>query len=134
LRIFKLDIENQLRAILAKFCFNDLISYTDTSSDILDGIHHGLLFERISKNNHLDGFRNNNALTFTINTDGISIFNKSNITIWPVYLVINELPVGKRYLIDNVILAGLSIGQEKPHFDLLLRPINSFSIRFKDNV
>lgn len=129
--IFKLDIDSQLKAILAKFSSNELIVDKSINNDILNGIHDGRLFERISKNNQIDGFCDNNTLTFTINTDGISLYNKSNITIWPVYLVLNELPVGKRFLIDNVILAGLSIGEEKPHFDLLMKPIVTQLIRYQ---
>ena len=36
-------------------------------------------------------------LSFTVNTVGVSIFRSSNFGLWPVYLVINELPPAKRY-------------------------------------
>ena len=43
---------------------------------------------------------------FLLNTDGISSNKKPKLTIWPVFLVINELPLEIRFLIDNTILAG----------------------------
>jgi hypothetical protein len=49
-------------------------------------------------------FRNKEALTFLINTDGASICKSSKLTLWPVYLVINELD--SRFSLENVILAG----------------------------
>ena len=39
-------------------------------------------------------------LSFMVNTDGVSIFRSSNFGLWPVYLVINELPPEKRYLVQ----------------------------------
>lgn len=31
-------------------------------------------------------------ISFQLNTDGVSLFRSSSFSIWPVYLVINELP------------------------------------------
>ena len=35
--------------------------------------------------------------SFQINTDGVAIFRSSKYSIWPVYLVVNELPPNCRY-------------------------------------
>ena len=35
-------------------------------------------------------------ISFTINTDRAQVFHSSNVSLWPVYLVINELPVNLR--------------------------------------
>ena len=32
----------------------------------------------------------------TLNTDGVAIFRSSKTSVWPVWLVINELPKGMR--------------------------------------
>ncbi|CAF0831338.1 unnamed protein product [Brachionus calyciflorus] len=48
------------------------------------------------------------------NTDGIELSNKSNISIWPVYLAINELPVETRYYIDNILITGILVSNGKP--------------------
>ena len=45
-------------------------------------------------------------LSFIINTDGVSLFKSSHVDIWPIYLVINELPAIVRY--NYCILHSLS--------------------------
>jgi hypothetical protein len=52
-----------------------------------------------------------------LNTDGISICDKSNLSIWPVYLAINE------FNIDNIIKAGIYVGHKKPSFSEFFEPI-----------
>jgi hypothetical protein len=49
---------------------------------------------------------NREAFTFLLNTDGISICEKSGLTIWPILLAINEIAIGDRFCIDNIIIAG----------------------------
>ena len=44
--------------------------------------------------------------SFSLFTDGISICDKSSITVWPILFIINEIPKEKRYCIDQMIIAG----------------------------
>ena len=37
-------------------------------------------------------------ISLLLNTDGVSVFRSSKATLWPVWIVINELPKRKRYL------------------------------------
>jgi len=67
--------------------------------------------------------RKNNIYTFILNTDGISKCSKSQLTIWPIYLAISEIPEGERFCLENVVVGGLSVGDSKPNFDVFLRPI-----------
>jgi len=46
------------------------------------------------------------SYSFTINTDGVNLCDKSNLTLWPVYLVINEIDSEERFYIYNRIIAG----------------------------
>ena len=57
--------------------------------------------------------KNQLAFSFLLNTDGISPMNKSKLTIWPVFLVINELPIESRYCIDNIIPNGDGRGESQ---------------------
>ena len=50
--------------------------------------------------------RLNDCYTFTLNTDGINLCEKSNLSCWPVYLVCNEFDIENRYCPDNIIIAG----------------------------
>ncbi len=74
----------------------------DDLNDFKDGkIYRALL-------NSEDGkfFKNSEAFSFIMNTDGISPCSKSKLTIWPIYLTIGEIPLDNRFLIENTILAG----------------------------
>ena len=53
-------------------------------------------------------------LTLTMNVDGIQPSKGCQSTIWPIILVINELPLKVRFALQNVILAGFWPGPSKP--------------------
>jgi hypothetical protein len=53
-------------------------------------------------------------LTFTLNVDGIEPNKSSQLGIWPILLIINELRMKRRFAIENVILAGVWPGLSKP--------------------
>ena len=46
-------------------------------------------------------------ITLTMNTDGVPLYNSSSVSLWPVFLEINELPPSERSLIQNMIIWGL---------------------------
>ncbi len=100
---FHANIETQLKeiflpTIVKPFRGNDV----NDLYDITDGkIYKSLL---ASENGEL--FKNRQAFTFILNTDGISLCTKSNLTMWPFYLAINEIQKEDRFLINNVVLAG----------------------------
>ncbi|CAF1070224.1 unnamed protein product [Brachionus calyciflorus] len=54
--------------------------------------------------------------SFTLNTDGISPFKSSKVSVLPIYLVINEIDIKYRYHFSNIILAGLYVGLKKTLF------------------
>lgn len=58
-----------------------------------------------------------------ISTDGISLFKSSTKDLWPVFLVLLNLPPAIRMSAQNVVLAGLWYGSKKPPMDLLIKPI-----------
>lgn len=84
------------------------MKHKNDCNNVLKDIRDGKLYQKLLNMNNSDGnaLRKQEAFTFSINTDGISPMNKSNLTIWPVFLVINELPLESRFAIDNTILAG----------------------------
>lgn len=58
--------------------------------------------------------------TVTFNTDGAPLFTSSTYSIWPIYLMLNELPYHVRT--NELILAGLWFGQSKPNMNTFLGP------------
>ena len=62
-------------------------------------------------------------VSFVLNTDGAPVFKSSKVTIWPLYLVINELPYKLRIRKENMLLAGLWFGTKKPAMNTFLKPM-----------
>lgn len=62
-------------------------------------------------------------VSFIMNTDGVAIFHSSKVSLWPVWLAINELPPALRFSKCNMLLAGLWFAKAKPVMSSYLRPI-----------
>ncbi|KAE8752310.1 hypothetical protein FOCC_FOCC001103 [Frankliniella occidentalis] len=63
------------------------------------------------------------SITLMWNTDGVQIFKSNTYSLWPVYMVVNELPPEKRFLSENLLIAGLWGSLVKPHPNVYLLPI-----------
>ncbi|VDI18924.1 Hypothetical predicted protein [Mytilus galloprovincialis] len=64
-----------------------------------------------------------NNISFTMNTDGAPVFKSSKMSLWPIYLMINELPYKMRIKNENMIIAGLWFDSKKPAMNTLLKPL-----------
>jgi len=62
-------------------------------------------------------------ISFMCNTDGLQIFESSLMSMWVFYLVVNELPPHKRFLTENMLVAGIWVSSSKPHPNIFLQPI-----------
>ena len=102
---YNLSITQQIQRIFNNNQFLD--NPRSSNLNTLKGIEDGNIYKRLLDSKDGKWIKLKQAYTFLINTDGIAISEKSNLTIWPVYLVINELPYEKRYCIDNVIVASM---------------------------
>ncbi len=54
------------------------------------------------------------------NTDGISVFKSSRLTVWPIYLALASLPPSIRMNKDNLIITSFWVGHSKPPMELFL--------------
>jgi hypothetical protein len=121
--IYNFDINAQIKRILKKLNYNDLVNSGDSNSTIQDFYDGNIYKKLLDDRENGEKFRRKEALTLMINTDGISKSKNSDLTIWPIFLVINELPFEMRFCMDNIIIAGLSVGYKKPDFTYFLSPI-----------
>ena len=106
---YYLDIDRQIKRITANKSFlkeTDDQTFKNKNDEILCDITDGLLYKEILKSDIGDLIKQKQAFTFTINTDGISLSESSNLSMWPVYLAINEVNPEYRYCIENIIIAG----------------------------
>ena len=119
---YHFNIEEQIQSIMNKCKLSDFEKPITPNVELCD-ITDGELYKSVlaSVDGHL--FKKKQAFSFSMNTDGVSLSKSSKLSMWPVFLTINEVPLFKRYSIDHVILAGLTVGEEKPNMDLFFNPI-----------
>ncbi|KAH3755223.1 hypothetical protein DPMN_189913 [Dreissena polymorpha] len=67
----------------------------------------------------------NNGITLTMNTDGVPLYHSLAVSLWPVFLVLNELRPSERFLMKNVIVWGIWQGRGKPVFRTFLKPLTT---------
>ena len=116
------DLEAQLKSVLTKKgnwkAIQDMKTRkSSTITDIVDGTKYQKLKEEgifLSKSNNI---------TLTMFTDGIPLFKSSGTSLWPVYLLINELPRQERFQRKNMVLWGVWQGCGKPHMTTFLKPL-----------
>ncbi|XP_071578684.1 uncharacterized protein [Temnothorax nylanderi] len=72
----------------------------------MSDVHDSLLYKNIAQN---QGCK---VLTFNFNTDGFPIFKSSKNSIWPLSLIINEMPPKCRF--QTLILASLWVSKSEP--------------------
>jgi hypothetical protein len=112
------SVTDQLQNILLNGCNLDLL-YQNNSLSMRD-MRDGSFFGSIRAQNP------NAILTLTMNIDGVQMSKGSQSSIWPILLVVNELPPTIRFDIENIVLAGVWPGPSKPTRDqikLLYRPL-----------
>ena len=73
-------------------------------------------------------------VSFTINTDGIPVFKSSKMSLWPVFLMINELPFKHRKKRANMLLAGLWFGETKPFMATFTMPLHRSLKALEDGI
>ncbi|RMZ99255.1 hypothetical protein BpHYR1_030111 [Brachionus plicatilis] len=73
-----------------------------------------LSFLDIYINNNTNNFiystireKESNFLTATLNTDGICYFKSSPLTIWPIYLSLNQIKISQRYKLKNQVFGPI---------------------------
>ena len=90
---------------------------TKSITDITNGSGYQMLKE--------DGcfLEDSNNITLSFFTDGVPLFKSSGVSLWPVYLIINEIPRKQRFLRRNMILWGVWQGTGKPNMTMFLSPL-----------
>lgn len=113
-----LPLQNQLQEIIqqnSEILTKNTINNTSTLKDIKDGE----LYKSFVNNKG----NNNPKITLVMNTDGVQVFKSNNKGLWPIQVVINELPVDKRFLIKNILVLGLFYDRHHPKMQHFLQPL-----------
>ncbi|XP_067333535.1 uncharacterized protein [Channa argus] len=105
--LLKDTLKNPSTKLLSK-----TVNYGPDIKDVMDG--------RMYQNLLRQGTLAADDLTLSLNCDGVPVFNSATYSIWPLQFTINELPYMQRK--ENVIVAGLWFGPEKPNMNTFLKP------------
>lgn len=100
---------------------NDILSvlshrFNQPPSDISD-IYHGTAYSKLSENGILKEKKN---ISLTLNTDGSPVFKSSKNSMWPIQFRINELPISERFILNNIMNAGIWFGKADPNMTIFL--------------
>ena len=118
----EIPIVDQLKALFSrKGFYNDLqYRFNHKNAEKLSDIYDGTTYQKLMQSKKFLSFPGN--ISFTWNTDGIPVFKSSKYCIWPLYFAINELPIHRRWCSENLLLAGLWFGYQKPNMLTYLKP------------
>lgn len=94
-------------------------------ANCIEDIYDGAIYKEYSKPGGLLSERCPYNISLTWNTDGIPLFKSSKMSIWPVYLIVNELPWHMRKKKENLLFYGLWFGDSKPLMTAFLQPLHS---------
>ena len=125
----EIPIINQLQTMFSRSGFyNDLqhrFKRKKQAQENIEDIYDGRLYRSLVSKGILSS---ENNISFIFNTDGVPVFKSSKVSIWPLYLIINELPYKKRFARENMLFAGMWFGEKKPAMWTFLKPFHqSFS-------
>ena len=117
----------QVKKLFSKAGFYNNIQFRHNHDkkgrDRICDIDDGKLYKKLLR--HPEVLSSPQNISFTWNTNGVPVFKSSNFLLWPLYLVVNELPLKKCFSKDNMILAGLWFGSSKPAIWIYLEPFHS---------
>ena len=68
-------------------------------------------------------FSNPHHMALSLSTDGVPLYKSSSVSLWPVYIMVLNLPPHIRTNACNIILCAVWVGSSKPIISLLLDPI-----------
>lgn len=112
----EIPIAKQIRNLFCKPSFTEDIQHRfnrkKMSENSIEDIYDGSVYKSLSCKGGILNDRHNLSLLW--NTDGIPCFKSSNMSLWPLYFQINELPFQKRTQPEYMVLGGLWFGSSKP--------------------
>ena len=62
------------------------------------------------------------SLGLILFTDGVPLWKSSSRSLWPIYLVVSNLPPNMRMRKDNLLLSAVWVGEGKPNMKKFLQP------------
>ena len=123
------DIKNLLKK--NNLYYKELVEKRKHKLNVLKDFFDGKKYRKyVSK---LPKDKKNFYITCKFNSDGSLTFNSCTLSIWPINLFINELPINERY--RSVITCALWFGRSKPIMNAFLTPfVEEFNRLSEDGI
>ena len=116
------NLEKQLSDVLLRQeicqCIQEQSKVTTKS---ITDITKGSGYQALKENGQF--LKETSNITLSLFTDGVSLFKSSGVSLWPLYLLMNEIPRKQRFLRKNMILWGVWQGAGKPNMTVFLTPL-----------
>ena len=123
----EIPVESQVQNLFKRENFVHQLSNRFTrikkSENNIEDIYDSDIYKSFVKNNGPLSSKHPFNISFLLNTDGVPIFKSSKMSIWPLYMIINELPFKVRKQRENMILCGLWFGDTKPFMPNFTEPL-----------
>ena len=92
---------------------SNVITKDHRDSNVLYDVHTG------------KGWKDTTCAGIIFNTDGISPFKSSTVTVWPILIALTNLPPNLRMNKDNIVTVAIWSGESKPPMGALFKPLES---------
>nr|XP_054769803.1 uncharacterized protein LOC129277674 [Lytechinus pictus] len=114
------DLKLQVRALFERSDISPHLQYRSSrhkvAQDNIEDIYDGEFYRNMMKDG--EPLSDNNNFSYTFNSDGFPCFKSSKYSLWPIYIMINELP--PRLRTKNLILAGVWFSKCEPKMEIFL--------------
>lgn len=120
----QLPFLNQLHEMYKRQGFYESLQHRfnrQASPNTINDVYDGSIYRQFSQPGEVLSSANN--ISFGWYTDGVPVFNSSKVSMWPFFLTINELPFNVRFNRENILMAGLWFGKQKPAANYVLREL-----------
>lgn len=127
-----LDPSTKIKSLLeTNSTYYSYVMNSRQTDNILRDIYDGKNYRKFVESLELSD--RNNFVSATFNTDGAPLFESSAYSIWPIYMMLNELPFSVRS--SELIVVGLWFGKSKPNMNIFLKPfVDDMNRLSKDGV
>ncbi|XP_030838496.1 uncharacterized protein LOC115922885 [Strongylocentrotus purpuratus] len=114
------DLPTQVKSLFERPDITAHLSYRRNrdklSPENIEDIYDGDIYKNMMADEEVLG--NDNNFSYSFNTDGFPVFKSSRFSMWPIFLMINELPPKLRH--NNLLLAGVWCGKSEPKMEVFL--------------
>lgn len=130
----ELPFLNQLEEMYKRDGFYDSLQhrfFRQVPPDTVDEVYDGNIYKQRAEPGDFLASTSNISLGWY--SDGVPVFKSSKVSMWPLYLTINELPFELRMKRENILLAGIWFGPKKPAANYFLREFLEIFATFFNN-